>query len=128
MADTDACLNTDREIWREREGDAYADSIHVTKMGGIGIDCGGHVIVKSVRAWHGLAKKPQRYNIATDEMVDITQEWVDDVQKMFSRFGAARGHARSFLQSQNANPAGTRKAIQAFMDAWKPEFEQKPPA
>jgi hypothetical protein len=48
-------LNTDREIWREREGDAYADSIHVTREGGIGINCGGHVFVLPVREWHRLA-------------------------------------------------------------------------
>lgn len=48
-------VNTDREIWREREGDYYADSIHVTEQGGIGINCGGHVIVKPVREWHRLA-------------------------------------------------------------------------
>jgi len=48
--------NTDREIWREREGDFYADSIHATEGGGIGIDCGGHVIVMPVRKWHALAK------------------------------------------------------------------------
>lgn len=66
--------------------------------------------------------KPQRYNIATDEMVEVTQEWVHDVETMFNKFGAARGHARSFLKSHDANPEGTRKAIQAFMDAWKPEF------
>ena len=47
--------NTDREIWRERESDFYADSIHVTKEGAIGINCGGYVIVKPVREWHRLA-------------------------------------------------------------------------
>lgn len=52
---TEAAMNTDREIWRAREGDAYADRIHVTKEGAIGIDCGGYVIVKPVRAWHALA-------------------------------------------------------------------------
>lgn len=57
MNDADKCCeNTDRELWREREGDFYADSIHVTAQGGIGIDCGGYVIVKPVRAWHALAK------------------------------------------------------------------------
>lgn len=49
------CENTDREIWRECPGDAYSDSIHVTKGGGIGINCGGHVIVMNVRFWHRLA-------------------------------------------------------------------------
>lgn len=33
--------NTDKELWREREGDHYADSIHVTVTGCIGINCGG---------------------------------------------------------------------------------------
>lgn len=46
------CKNTDTEIWRERRGDYYADSIHVTEHGGIGINCGGHVIVAPVRRWH----------------------------------------------------------------------------
>jgi hypothetical protein len=49
-----ACENTDRELWREREGDYYADSIHVTKEGAIGINCGGFVIVKPLREWHKL--------------------------------------------------------------------------
>jgi len=49
-----ACQNTDRELWREREGDYYADSIHVTEQGGIGINCGGHVLVRTLREWHGL--------------------------------------------------------------------------
>lgn len=46
--------NNDRELWREREGD-YANSIHVTEHGGIGINVGGTVIVMSLKAWHELA-------------------------------------------------------------------------
>lgn len=57
-----AALNTDREIyrgpspleWGDDDG-FYADSIHVTETGGIGINCGGHVIVMPLRAWHALA-------------------------------------------------------------------------
>ena len=48
----DICQNTDKEIWRERPADFYADSIHVTTQGGIGINCGGYVIVAPVRKWH----------------------------------------------------------------------------
>lgn len=48
----DICKNTDKEIWRERPADFYADSIHVTTQGGIGINCGGHAIVAPVRKWH----------------------------------------------------------------------------
>jgi len=51
----EAMQNTDRELWRERDGDYYADSIHVTKGGGIGINCGGTVYVKPIREWHKLA-------------------------------------------------------------------------
>jgi hypothetical protein len=47
--------NTDRELWRERDGDYYADSIHVTEGGGIGINCGGSVVVLPLREWHRLA-------------------------------------------------------------------------
>lgn len=47
-----ACKNTDREIYREREGDYYADSIHVTEHNGIGISHKGHVIVAPLWKWH----------------------------------------------------------------------------
>ena len=50
-----ACENTDRELWRERFGDFYADSIHVTKDGSIGINVSGHVIVMPLQKWHALA-------------------------------------------------------------------------
>lgn len=59
MADIDTAVeNSDREIWRERDGDFCADAIRVTQGGGIGIDCGGHVIVLPVREWHRLAAEP----------------------------------------------------------------------
>lgn len=39
--ETQACKNTDRELWRERQGDFYADSIFVTENGGFrGKDAG----------------------------------------------------------------------------------------
>jgi len=53
-----ACENTDQELWRERFGDFYADSIHVTKDGGIGINVSGHVIVMPLQKWHALAAEP----------------------------------------------------------------------
>lgn len=56
------CENTDREIWRgpdEGNGSYYADSIHITKEGAIGINCGGHVIVKPLREWFSSVNKEQ---------------------------------------------------------------------
>lgn len=52
--------NTDRELWRERPGDYYADSIFVTEGGGIGLNCGGSVFVKPPREWHRLAMEQAR--------------------------------------------------------------------
>ena len=49
--------NTDKELWREKHGDYYTDKIHVTEYGGIGIDCGGHVIVAPLRKWHEAGEK-----------------------------------------------------------------------
>jgi hypothetical protein len=55
-----AAENTDRELWRERPDDYYADSIHVTAQGGIGINVGGHVIVMSIQDWHRHAVDGRR--------------------------------------------------------------------
>jgi hypothetical protein len=49
--------NTDRELWRKVPGDFYSPSIHVTKSGGIGINCGGHAIVAPVEKWHDCGEK-----------------------------------------------------------------------
>src|SRR5580693_9330724 len=52
--------NTDRELWREREGDYYADSIFVTEHGQIGISCKGHVTIMSLAKWHQCANVKNR--------------------------------------------------------------------
>lgn len=51
------CVNTDVEIWREKVGDYYSPSMHVTKNGGIGINAGGFVIVAPIRKWHDAGSK-----------------------------------------------------------------------
>jgi len=55
----DTAKNTDQELWRVRKGDYYADSLHVTASGKIGINCGGRVIVMPIREWHKLASENQ---------------------------------------------------------------------
>jgi hypothetical protein len=54
-----AKANTDRELWREPDEGygmgAHMPSIHVTAEGGIGINVGGMVHVKTLRQWHALA-------------------------------------------------------------------------
>lgn len=55
-----AYANTDRELWREGDPESgmsyYEPSIHVTEQGGIGINVGGLVFVKTLREWHALAE------------------------------------------------------------------------
>lgn len=55
--------NTDRELWREREGDYYSPRLFVAEDGGIGIDVGGNVAVKPIREWHKLAASELAWRI-----------------------------------------------------------------
>ena len=60
MTDTHAVENTDRELWRgpdQGNGNYYADSVHVTQGGGIGMNVGGHVIVMRPSEWHNVCKE-----------------------------------------------------------------------
>jgi hypothetical protein len=66
--------NTDRELWRERTDDFYADSIHVTEGGGIGINVGGHVIVRSLKQWHAAIAEVERLQTFHDDIVSIGGE------------------------------------------------------
>jgi len=61
--------NTDRELYREEsEGlgmGYYANSVHVTKDGRIGMNVGGYVIVMPIAEWHALAKKDNPVEFGT---------------------------------------------------------------
>ena len=52
----ECCKNTDRELWREKAGDYYSNSIHVTECNSVGIDCGGHVICAPLKKWYEAGK------------------------------------------------------------------------
>ena len=79
-----AAKNTDREIWREHPDDYYADSIHVTEGGGIGLDCGGHVIVMPIRKWHALAAEtralPASGQAAAPPVEAVGQQGADAIE------------------------------------------------
>jgi hypothetical protein len=84
MNDTAACKNTDREVWRgpdEGNGSYYADSVHITEGGGLGINCGGSVYVKPVREWHRLAGGPINGGIDPtsrgDMIADKVRAWYE---------------------------------------------------
>ena len=86
--------NTDREIWREREGDYYADSIHVTKEGAIGINCGGNVIVLPIREWHKRAD--------TIERLEAYVKYLEETLEDHERGGVAVTRSRTALEQSKA--------------------------
>ncbi|WP_139247696.1 hypothetical protein [Hyphomicrobium sp. CS1GBMeth3] len=59
-------MNTDRHLWPDVSEHADADSIHVTKDGGIGINVGGHVIVMPLRMWFSAALACQTHDVADE--------------------------------------------------------------
>src|ERR1700760_57705 len=91
--------NTNRELWRgpdDGRGAYYADSIHVTQGGGIGIDVGGHVIVKPLRDWHALAaaaRDPGTNHLFLDPANPDTKP-VPSRNKQLIRGAVARGSAQ----------------------------------
>lgn len=48
---TGQATNTDRELWREKEGDYYSPYVFVTKSGGIGMCASGLCVVQSISQW-----------------------------------------------------------------------------
>jgi hypothetical protein len=84
-------MNTDVELWREQEGNYYSDSIHRTQSGGIGIDCGGTVFVKTLRQWHKLAsddsildEEVAKLRREPEPAADTGQEWTE-LDKKFAQ-------------------------------------------
>ncbi len=83
MDEQNAALNTDREIWRGKSraefGDPdrfYADSIHVTADGeGIGLNCGGYVIVKPIREWFALAAATAERTPPPHNAIEALKAW-----------------------------------------------------
>ena len=51
LSELSCSRNTDRELWRETEGDYYAHSVFVTEGGGIGMNAGGTTFVMTVAEW-----------------------------------------------------------------------------
>lgn len=81
------CVNTDRDLWQEREGDVYSARVFLTKGGGIGMDVGGLCIVKPIRDWHALAKP----GVPWPERPEELQEAIELI-----RIGAGREGYRTF--------------------------------
>lgn len=69
---------------------------------------------------------PMRYDVGSDELIPVTQEWVEFVQRQFAAFGNARRAATRAIGVKDDIVVTAHPALQEFLDAWRPEFEQKP--
>jgi hypothetical protein len=76
--------NKDREIYREKIGDFYSDSIHVTEDGAIGISCGGSVYEKSIKLWSKLADECWEKDIT----INVLEAKLDEAVKAFENISA----------------------------------------
>ncbi len=107
--------NTDRELWREPHpdppGSYYANSIHVTQQGGIGINVGGTVFVRSLAQWHALeaqlAEVREEYQVMratlraglTDEQNITYPTSLDKAQALLAQRAQAREQLAEALAS-----------------------------
>lgn len=96
MSEQRAAANTDRELWREREGDYYASSIHVTVRGGIGINVGGRVFVKSLAEWHALATR------ALADREAVVEEAVNAIASVRNKYGLSAAMISLFCEAEAA--------------------------
>jgi len=121
MSGSVAQQNTDKELWREREGDNYADSIHVTKEGGIGINCGGTVFVRTLRAWHALAKAalaPEQPG-EDDTVMRKYRNWHHKHPDNDAGAAPLRGITEAqFSLDQGAAPEALSDRLETIIDNW----------
>lgn len=104
------CENTGREIWRgpdDGAGSAYADSLHITKEGDLGINSGGSVYVKSIHEWHRLAGGPMGISsigeiARRDRLLDNQAQRIKALDGLIQKIEAeARRYAEMYPQSSD---------------------------
>lgn len=66
-----------------------------------------------------------RYDISRDEMVPVTQDWVNKTAKFFIALGKARQAAKHAITFDEKMTLPETRALRDFLEAWQPEFEQK---
>ena len=97
LPESSCSRNTDRELWRETEGDYYAHSVFVTEGGGIGMNAGGTTFVMTVADW---VKRAEAFLVDGATTAETTSQLVN------------RGReAAAFLENDQVDaPNGARSA------------------
>lgn len=105
MSDTQAAVNTDRELWRGPDlgnGDYYADSVHVTLGGGIGMNVDGHVIVMRPKEWHAVCAEAielrNKLDAATIALEQCAADWSSKPGTVMSAAAEAQAEFQRRMQ------------------------------
>lgn len=107
QAQIEAAKNTDRELWRDHNGDYYGNSIFVTESGGIGINCGGSVVVKPLREWFALTAA-----------AEVGDDWVGEIDRKAAKVAALHiADVRAATIERCAQLAETYQGPRSIADA-----------
>lgn len=68
---------------------------------------------------------PKRYDVQRDELVVVDQDWVNKVQALLISLAVARRAAHRACEIRDGLVYCPPPELQAFLDAWKPEFPTK---
>jgi hypothetical protein len=94
--------NTDFEVWRERTGDYYSDSVRVTQDGAIGISSGGTVVVRTAMDWVGMGSLTDYERLliaaAADEWKEHADRWRDNDETVASESDKNAAILRGLLE------------------------------
>lgn len=113
-----ASENTDRELYREVEGDYYANSIFVTEDGRIGMNVGGTVIVQPIAKWHRAVSDlvmtdPSAKSVPVESAKVTDTNDIDEYIAMYARVDVL-ADAKAALQNliaQETNKARLEQTI-----------------
>jgi len=106
-----ATQNTDRELWREPPGDYYANSIHVTTGGGIGINVGGKVYVKPLKDWHALADERAADPAPAREPEIVARHDHHPLDKLYADPQFQKEYHEELARERAVNPAPAEGAL-----------------
>ena len=114
----DQAKNTDRELWRDGEG-YYADSIHVTEGGGIGINVGGTIYVRTLQEWHSAM---ERLAAAQAELDAARRERDESEGLLSSCTDLLNSWAREWGVSEAPNEKAIKTVAERLWDRMVPEI------
>ncbi|MGD9724511.1 MAG: hypothetical protein AB7U76_25000 [Pirellulales bacterium] len=87
--------NTDTHLWPIVSEEQWPDRLHITAQGALGINCGGCVRVKTIRAWHEQDKRIAELEAA---ILSIRNDTLEGAARAAEKYGDdADGHDYDYV-------------------------------